>query len=855
WIADSTAADWQFCWLSLDQGDNDPARFWTYVIAALQHGQADIGQDAQAMLQAPLPQRPPIETVLTSLINEAATCPGTLILVLDDVHLITAPEVHDALTLLVDRLPPSLYVVLSSRADPPWPLARLRARGAIVELRTEDLRFTPAEAATFLNDVMRLGLAAGDVAALEDRTEGWIVGLQMAALSMQGRDDAAAFVRSFSGDHRFILDYLVEEVLERQPGDIQGFLLDTSILERMTAPLCDAVTGREDSRAILAHLERANLFLVALDDERCWYRYHHLFADLLRSRLEWSQPDRGPVLHRQAAEWYEQHGFMEDAVRHALQAQDFGLASRLITRTAFSLWARSDVLQPLSWMQALPRDQIYSQPVLCINLAWAFANIGQFDAIEQFLQPIERYLQAAGLSPEVFWPADRREHHAQPTALDERQLIEGRDLFIWMDVLRAFAARFQGSPNDAIALGERALARMPADNPRMRGQALFVLGHAHLLAGHAELAESTMRDAIQVNRAVGVGSAYLSMVYYLAELRVLQGRLGQAEALYREALQFVADQERPSLAGIEHIGLGDLWRERNDLDAAARHIQEGLRLAEQGGDFAFLLNGYIARARLEQAVGHWAEARADIQQADQIARRSPASRNVALVAAWQARLGIAQGDLAAVARWVDTCGLHAGDALDFLSEFGHLTLARAFLALGRPAEAGHLLARLLPAAESAGRAGRAIEIRILQARAWQAQGQAGPALAALEPALLRAEPEGYVRTFIDEGAPLVALLRLAATRGIAPGYVGRLLAALEAETRDGEQRPALVEPLSERELEVLRLLPTSLSTPEMAHTLVISTYTVRSHVKSIYGKLNVHRRMDAISRAKELGLL
>jgi len=826
-------ADWlqqvnqPFTWLSLDDGDNDPVRFLAYLNAALQRINSCWGQTVREMLCSPQP--PTQKAMVAALINDIAAGDSHFVLILDDYHLISTLPIHDALIFLLDNLPPQIHLVILSRADLPFSLARLRACGELTEIRADDLRFTLEEAVAFMNEVMNLGLTQQQIAALESRTEGWVAGLQLAGLSLQGlaRGDVAGFIEAFAGSHRYVMDYLMEEVFSQQPVDVQRFLLQTSILDRLIGPLCDAVTGRDDGQAMLEWLDAVNLFIVPLDLERHWYRYHHLFADLLCDRLRQTQPERERELHRWAAAWYERNGFMEEAVDHALKAQDYDLAVRLIQQVAFSLWQLGKTYTLLNWMRAMPEALVRSHTSLAVDYAAALTITGQLDAVEPWLRDAEAQLL---------------EQAANPTAA----------LYLSNAYrLRAHVARFVGTPAEALAFSQRALEYTPADRIDMRGVTLLHMGHAHLLNGDATAADQALIEACDICRAVRHRAAYLSAAHYLAQLRIYQGRLREAQSIYQAAIEFVVEQGELVCAGIEQIGLGDLLREWNDLEAATQHIHQGLRLAEMGGDFVFLRDGYLARARLELALGNHDQALAFVHRAEQVIQHHRSSWETTVVGLWKARLYLAQGDWAGAAVWAQNCGLSSDDEPRFLDEFAHLTLAQVLLALGRLDKAGRLLERLRQAAASAGRWGRLIHILIAQALVRKAGGDMPGALQALEHALNLAEPEGYVRTFVDEGAPMIALLRDSLSQGIARSYVSRLLVAF-GESAAG---PFLVEPLTRRELEVIRLIADGLKNQEIADRLVISVATVKRHVTNIYGKLGVSRRIQAVAQAQELGLL
>jgi LuxR family maltose regulon positive regulatory protein len=845
-----------FTWLSLDEGDNELPRFLAYLGAALDRIHAGWGQPIDAALHAPGPPSP--KALVPALVNEIASGESSAILVLDDYHAISNPTIHEMVRSFLAHLPPAMHLVLVTRADPPLTLARLRARGLLTEIRAGDLRFKAEEVAVFLNQVMGLNLTPELVATLEDRTEGWIAGLQLVALSLQrlGQDEEVTrFIESFAGSHRYIMDYLMDEVFHRQPPEVREFLLQTSVLDRLSGPLCDTVRfgiaeteDRGNSQAILDLLDRANLFTVPLDHERRWYRYHHLFADLLRDRLFQTEPGRVLELHRRAAAWYEQNELMEQAVHHALKGQDFDLATRLIVEVTDALWARSEVATVLRWMEALPEELLTCWPRLCHIYASALANVGYLEAIEPLLQSVEAWVKESGQLPAratSSLPGDR--------SPDDREwrYTTAEGLLVMVDIRRAFAARFSDAIPDTLAFCERALERTPVGNRFVRGMAWLFQGHAHLLLGDMERASRTLERARSAGRVSAHMAVCLSAAHYLAQLRELQGRLREGMVIYEDAIQLVGGQAETVLAGIEHVGLGDLLCERNDLSAAAHHLHKGLMLAERGGDFVFLRDGYLARARLALALGSEDEALAFVHKAEQVVQRHRCDWEEALVRTWKARVCLAGGDPGGAMAWLQTSGLSAADEPRFLDEFGHLTLAHVLRSQGRLDEAGRLLARLQRAAESAGRWGRLIEILVGQALVLQASGNGTEALNCLERALTLAEPEGYVRVFLDAGPSVRTLLRQALELGVATGYVAHLLAAAEPAVID----QPLVEPLTPREREVLGLVAAGLRNQEIADELVISLATVKRHISNIYGKLGVHHRTRAVARARELGLL
>jgi LuxR family maltose regulon positive regulatory protein len=840
-------------WVSLDEQDNDTTCFWTYIIAALQRLDPGLGENALAMLHArglspqplstsfePRGEAEWAEAALIVLLNEIEAAPNARVLVLDDYHLITAPAIHQTIAFLLDHLPASMHLVLISRADPPLPLARLRARGQLAEIRTDDLRFTPDEAATFLNRIMDLKLSADQVAALESRTEGWIAGLQMAALSMRGRADIDSFVSAFAGSHRYILDYLAEEVLNRQPEAVQTFLLLTCLLDRLNAPLCDAVLAQESgySQTMLEYLERANLFITSLDDERRWYRYHPLFAEVLRHRLAQTQPGRAPDLHRRAGEWHAENGFTAEAIRHALAAGEVERAANLIEQSAITLLGLVEEATLQAWLDALPADVVRAHPSLGIAYAWVLGLKGELGALEARLDEIEARL--AGANDAALADATRDDLLGQVAAL-RAQVAFGR----------------QDLPG-AIALCRQALARLAEDRILTRAVVVFHLGLAERVQGDPA-AERDLRQAGMLARSAGNLVFELLVLDNLAALQEVQGKLHEAERTYRQMLQLGArrDGQRLTIAGIAHIGLGKLRREWNELDTAQRELDEGIALSQLGGigqEIEF--DGLITLALISQAQGHAIGADEMLRKAMHIAQQRNRPDWVMRVATFAARLALARGNVAEAARWAQTYGIRADGGLTEWLEIEHTTLARLLIAQGKPAEALSLLGRLLEVAEAAGRMGRVIEILALQALAFTAQGDRTSATKALDRALALAEPEGYSRLFADEGEPMAALLRQAAARGVAVEYVAKLLGALAPSPSSPPPRvPPLIEPLSERELQVLRLVAAGLTNQQIADELVVVVATVKAHINRIYRKLDVTNRVQAVARARELNLL
>lgn len=848
-------------WVSLDEADHDPIRFWSYVIAALQTVQADIGVTALAALQDPQPQLLQIEALLTGLINQIAALDSlSLVLVLDDFHIIAVPPICEGLTYLLDHLPPQMHLVLSTRADPPWPLARMRARGEMVELRTEDLRFTRDEATTFCR-AMELELTARDIATLDARTEGWIAGLQMAALSMRGRADTPGFIQGFSGSHRFILDYLVEEVLSRQPTDVREFLLHTSILERMTAPLCNVLLGREDSRVILEQLERGNLFVVPLDDERRWYRYHHLFADLLRSRLEQAQPDQVPVLRLRASEWCEGAGFVDEAISYALAARCYERAADLLQRHTGEMARRGAYLPVHRWLEALPEDVIRTRPLLCLCYGWT-SLFHSLETAEQWAEATERALAA---------DADQTKDGVAPDVL-RIELLN----------LRSSIARLRGdSPHAVLRLVEQARALLTQGQTLPYGLAERQ-AEVHQDLGEDQAAAEMYLQAQQLAAAAGHYSIALQAVCGRVMIARRYGRLPQAVALCRQALRTIADPversgRRLPAAGLVQILLGRILLEWNELAQAKEMLTRGLALSEPFLGHVYRRMGRVALARAMLAQG----AVDPLPDLDNLINLPwPAfSDYVAALRAWitwmRARRAPGGPDSvpewAQAIQWANDRPLRLADRdITIRPQFLQIRLRIAqYRKCGQP--------RLEPVLDyvkeqfqflqERGWTELMIDASIVQAMALQAQGKQDQALTALERALTLAKPGKWVRIFVDEGPPMAELLKEVAAKGIEQGYDNELLAALNADSKLRQRArarapssiigpsPTLVESLSERELEVMRLLPSDLSSPEIARELYVSVNTVRSHIGHIYGKLGVHSREEAVQRAQELGLL
>ncbi len=856
WLAGGPAApadERLAAWLSLDRGDNDPASFWTYVIAALRTVASGVGETALALLHSSQP--PAIETVLTALLNELSAVAGDIVLVLDDYHVIDARDVQDGMAFLLDHLPPWLHVVIASRADPALPLARLRARGELVETRAADLRFTPDEAAAYLNEMMGLQLTARDVAALEGRTEGWIAALQLAALSMQGRDDVAGFIAGFAGDDRYVVDYLVEEVLQRQPDRVQAFLLQTSILGRLSGPLCDAVTGQGGGKAMLEALDRGNLFLVPLDDRRQWYRYHHLFADMLHVRLLDEQPGQVPDLHRRASAWYEQNGEPSAAIGHALAAEDFERAADLVELAIPAMRRTRQEATVRGWLEVIPDEVVRVRPVLSVGFAGALLSVGEFEGVEARLRDAERWLDTTtGIRQGPQAPS------AEMVVVDDDEF---RRLPAEIELYRAALALVRGDVPGTVRHARRALDLAPEDDHLGRASAAALMGLASWASGDLEAGHSAYADCMAGLRRAGHIADTFGCAIALADIRRTQGRLGEAMRTYEQALQLVPEQGGPVLRGTAdmYVGMSEVYRERDDLPAATQHLLRSQELGEHTGLPQNRYRWRVAMARVREAEGDLGGALDLLNEAERL-YVGDFFPNVRPVPALKARVWIAQGRLGEALGWAREQGLSVEDDLSYLREFEHITLARVLLARYQDEraeasihEATRLLERLLTGGRRGGEDGT-------RHRDPGAAGAGSPGarrhpccdLHALQRALTLAEPEGYVRVFVDEGPPMAALLKAAAKQGIARNYVRRLLAAVSETEHDRPIKQALIDPLSERELDVLRLLGTELDGPAIARELMVSLNTMRTHTKNIYAKLAVTNRRAAVRRAAELGL-
>ena len=848
WVAggERLAPTVRAAWLSLDDGDNDPTRFLTYLVAALQTIDTNIGIGALAAIRAAGPQAPAAEPILTALLNDIASLPDPFSLVLDDYHAIQAKPVDQALAFLLQHLPAQMHLVVATREDPELPLARLRARDQLTELRAADLRFTPAEAAEFLNQAMGLNLLADDLLALEARTEGWIAGLQLAALSMQGHPDAAQFIQSFTGSHHFVLDYLVEEVLNQQSDQLQTFLLCTSILERLCGSLCDAVllSPPASGQATLEYIEQANLFIIPLDSERRWYRYHPLFADLLRQRLAAASGEaegQSKALHIRASEWYESHGLEIDAFQHAAAANEVARAERLIEGHGTPLYYRGALAVVLKWLASLPAAVVEASLTLSMTYASARMVAGQMAGLEQNLQAAEAALRAE-----------------QSAVADAKT----RNLVGEIAGIRATTALAHYQIDTMLAESRRALEYLRPDNLLYRTAAIWRLGVGYMFQGNRAAANQAYTEAITLSQASGNTFTTLLATLGLGNVHEADNQLYAAAETYRRVLQLAGDPPQP-VASEAILALARIHYEWNDLAAAEQYGRQALQLARQYDRMIdrFVI-GEVFQARLKLAQGDVNGAAAILAQASQSARQHNFVHRLPEVAAAQVVTLLRQGRpeaVAAAAQLAQTHKLPVGQA-------------RVYLAQGDPSAALALLEPLRQQAETKLWADERLKLRVLQAVALQAQDETDQALQVLADALVLAEPGGFIRIFVDEGLPMARLLSQAAAHGLMPDYVSRLLAAYSAETQTGSTVPRAglrqnedksyrppaqpqAEPLSTRELEVLHLMAEGLSNHEIGQRLFLALNTVKGHNRNIFGKLQVQRRTEAVARARELGLL
>jgi len=829
-------------WLSLDEGDNDPTQFLIYLVAALQTIVPNIGEGVLGVMQSPQP--PSIESILTTLLNEITTIPDDFVLVLDDYHLTDSKAVDNALTFLLKHLPPQMHLVITTREDPQLPLARLRSHDQLTELRVADLRFTSSEAAEFINQIMGLNLSAEDITALEARTEGWIAGLQLAAISVQGHQDTTNFIKSFTGTHHFVLDYLVEEVLYQQPENIQKFLLQTSILERLCGPLCDAVLldPSASGQDTLEYIEQANLFIVPLDTERRWYRYHHLFADLLRQRLRQSHtPEEIAQYHICASVWFEYNGDIGEAFHHAVAVADFERAARLLESSWLSMDETFQSGTWLGWANQLPLNVRRLRPVLLTQIGWSYMDAGNVMLSESSLRDAE---------------ASLKRPLAEMVIVEKEQF---RTLPARIAFARAYNAQTQNRFDDVVRYVETALDIIPHEDQYMQAQASSILSTTYWASGELDKSFELMSNWVNAAQQAGNIVFAVAASFGKADILITQGRLRDAMQVYQTALSLAAEHGAEQHTAHHHLGLGLLHHEMGEDEPAAHHLQKAFELGRQTTIVDWMYRKSLAQAYLKESEGDLRSALELLNDAQRFYVRTPIP-NLRPVEAMQARIHIKQNHLNKAQAWAHQSGLLLQDKPIFLNEFGHLTLARIVLAENQ--NDGHfqtmlqLLDALLKQAEEQNRLRSRIDILVTQALAFFGKDTA-KALASVEQALTLAEPEGYLHLFVDEGKPMTELLSKIKS-GNLQQYAKKILASFAPQQNlpfSTFNLRHLIDPLSERELEVLRLIAQGLSNQEITQKLVVALSTVKGHNLRIFAKLQAKSRTEAVARARELGLL
>lgn len=815
WIY-SVAQRVKTAWFSIDENDNDPARFIYYLITALRMMDANLGEAALGLLNTPQP--PPAQTIITTVINDISSSTTPIVLVLDDYHLVHRLEIHQLLGFLVEHQPAQLHLILLTREDPPLSLARLRANGQMIDIRQDDLRFSLTECAEFLQHVMHLDLSMADICTLERCTEGWVAGLQLAALSISGRDDLDRFIQEFSGSNQYILDYLIEEVFNRQSGEVQDFLLRTSILDRCTARLCDAVAEQNNSHAMLNLLDQINLFIIPLDKTHTWYRYHHLFADLLRQYLRSTERFSEKQLHQRANQWFAAEGLYPEAIHHAQAACDWEAAAHLIEANSELMLRRGELITLLGWMKSLPEHSIAQHPKLCRDYGWALSLTGQLEAADGYL------LRAEGASQ------------------GDKTLL-GTIL-----VAQAYNQRSKGDNQGAILSSRRALDLLPFTDPLSRSLVALTMGLSHWNCGNLHESEQALKEADQAAQLSDNHYVRLTALTYLGVIQATWGRLHHAAELCRQVIQLGAGSPPTAPAFIE---LGALLYEWNDLPLAMQYLQTGIELSQRTGNLIIQSDGYRILALVQQAAGFAEQSLETIEKAHQLVcdqQLSPLTRY--RNAACHAQLALMQGDLTCASYWHDQIIEHA-DASLFYPRLG-VNTARLLLAQNEKAKAGAELVRLCEIAHKAGWEYGLIEVRALQA---VASMQPVEALQILKNALQKAQPEGFLRCFVNKGAVMKALLRrLRAQAPDLKDYIQTILTAY-GEAAFSPVHQTLIEPLSGRELEVLHLMAEGLSNDEIARRLVLGVGTIKSHIHHILEKLDCSSRTQAVTKARSLEIL
>ena len=847
----SKSTDSEIVWISLDEQENDPARFLAYLVVALQRIEeidAQFGEGLLGMLQSPQPL--PSREILTSLINKIAVLSKKIIIVLDDFHVIESQQVHETTAFLLENLPPQIHLVIATRDDPPLPLARIRARGQMTELRAADLRFSSAEISQYLNQAQGLNLSQEDISTLETRSEGWIAGLQLAAISIQGQKDSANGVESFSGRHRFVLDYLIEEVLEQQPESIQRFLLQTAVLNRFTGPLCDALTGQENGQETLEDLERANLFIVPLDDKRQWYRYHHLFADLLRMRLNQAQSEQFTILYSKASEWFEQNDYPDEAIKYSLRTENHERSTHLLDKYIEQIINRGEYTNAMLWLEKIPEELLHTKPDLCILNAWYLFSRGHLDAAENNLLAAEKHLPTETSSQNI-------SKNTESIAFSE---LRGR-----VAAVRAFISTFRVDVPAIIQNAHQALDALPKQDLVWRSAVSIALGDAYGITGNMDAAYKARLEALEVVKTTG--NIYLTLLsaMKLAVTIRMQGRLQRVVEICEEYNHLV---DGMGLSQMEVVGwLYAVWAEAlvetGELDEALIKGKHGVKLTADSEDIAMRGWSHLCLAKILFTRGDFSGAEETIRNMEEsmIGQHMPPYISGGLLA-WRARILLTLNKLDAVTQWCETRGLEVGGTINQLNASEYLVFARFLLAREVWGDAFEVLQQLIAVANAGKWTSIKIEIFVLQALIYQAKGDLEKALTSLNQALTLAEPGGFVSVFVNEGPPLARMLYEAAKQNTSPIYINRLLSAFPiSETEEDVSQQSkdateqMIEPLSTREIVVLQLLAQGLRRQEIATKLVLSPHTIKSHVRNIYGKLGVNNQMQAVAKARGLGLI
>lgn len=851
----ATGCKWRIGWITLAMADNDAERFLTYLISAIQTADASLSK-LESLLGARFSLQPmPLDAILAILVNQLSSVTERLVIVLDDYHLIENQEIHGFLNALLDNLPPNIHIVISTRADPPLRLARLRAKDQLNEITERDLRFTLQEAEIFFGAVMGLRLTDDQVAVLEARTEGWVTGLQLVGLSLKDREHPSELIKTLAGTHRYILDYLMQEVFSDLSPLLQTFLLRVSILERLSPGLCDAVVGKQSgesseslpSKKILEFMDASNLFVVPLDSQRQWYRFHPLFADFLRDRLATQHGQELPGLHRRAAAWYEDHDLLVEAVQHSFAGGDVEHTADLIQNQSKEMLGRGEISTLLRWVEALPEEAIRTRPRLGLARAWGMLMRDPLNFWDTFDKHTSQIAEGFGISPEGLLSALAE---SEPDSPRRSGLGE-------FAMLQAFARRDTKDTSESVKFFKAALEYLPENEQMLRGFTLAGMASTYARLGVIKQAEDAFEQAAHISLAANSIYGYVACTDWQATMQAEQGQLRRAAATYRQAIEMLSSQgQRPlPLSGHVYIGLASVLLEWNDLVGALEYVQIGLRVGVKVKDIDALLAGYVIQARALQTLNKKEEAQQAILNAEQQALDTKSIGCLHDALAHKALLALAAGDVEAVYRWAAARGLGQGEfsKLDHpLNEIEYLTYARLLMSGRRFAGALSILNDLSSAQEQTGRIRALIESLALQALCLRSLSRMDEALRKLARALLFAEPEGFARVFIQEGPPMAALLRMAGAQGHSPEYTRHLL---EVFSETPAPQKFVLDPLSERELEVLRLLSEGLTNADIATELTIAHSTVKTHVNRIYSKLGVSTRTQAVARARQLQIL